>query len=146
MKTKFIIGYVLILVFSLPFIYSVSECDPYESFRLFGIENVYVLEGKSYDVSIKESRINLNTFNVTVNGVTYPNKHYESSFKINTGETVFLGKAYAASPVMYTSIDFCMKAAENVEEKPTTISEEIEEGKVKISFWQRIINWFKELF
>ncbi|MBW2982314.1 hypothetical protein KY343_05525 [Candidatus Woesearchaeota archaeon] len=146
MKTKFIFGYILILMLLASLVCAVSECDSYESFRLFGTENVYVLNGKSYDVSIKESKINLNTFNVTINGVTYPDKHYESSFTIDTGETVFLGQAYAASPVMYTSIDFCMKATEKIEEKSATISEEVEEEKIKINFWQRIINWFKELF
>ncbi|MBW2965493.1 hypothetical protein KY342_00145, partial [Candidatus Woesearchaeota archaeon] len=67
MKTKFIFGCVLILILLASFVCGVSECDSYERFRLFDTENVYVLEGKSYDVSIKESRINLNTFNVTIN-------------------------------------------------------------------------------
>ena len=102
---KFVL--LLLALFVVSFV--AADCSPYERMRLFGDEHNYTLEGVVYNVSIEETRQAMNSFNVTVNGVTYPPTRYNTSFSIDTGEIVYLGKPYAASPVMYTSIDFCMR-------------------------------------
>ena len=114
------------------FLFSISSvlavCSPYERFGLFDTPNNYTLGGEVYNVSIKESKGTLNSFDVTINGVTYPSKHYNTSFDTGIGEKVYLGKPYAASSVFYTSIDFCMKkidslAGEQESSSPQTFSE-----------------------
>ncbi|MBU3924178.1 MAG: hypothetical protein KJ592_04630 [Nanoarchaeota archaeon] len=101
------------------------ECSPYKEFALFDRENSYNLDEKNYIVSIKESKQKMNTFDITINGETYSSKPYENSFYTNTGEKIFLGEPSAASPVMYTSIEFCMlpKSTTDAEEEQMDPSE-----------------------
>ena len=134
-----------------------AECSPYKEFPLFNRNSSYSLNGENYVVSIKESAQSMNTFDVTLNGITYSSKPYESSFSTGKGEKIFLGKPSATSTVMYTSIEFCMTSEivnednTRAEQNNQEISEDedsiaLTEIQPKETFFKKILNWFKRLF
>jgi hypothetical protein len=115
-----------------------AECAPYKELPLFGRNSTYNFDGKDYLVSIKESKI-MNQFDVSINGEMYSSKSLEGGFETGKGEKVYLGKAYAASTVMYTSIEFCMT-------KGTVTERAQDNAQQSEGFFARILNWFKRLF